>query len=479
MNPVSLTRHALTADPGYPRLKDYFIANTGLAYYIDKDEQLASHLARRMAELALSDCESYVRLLQSDEADGSELDKLIAMVTIGETFFFRHREAFDALRDIVFPDLIRRNQAVRKLRIWSAGCSIGAEPYSIAILLKRDFGHLLSGWEVSIIATDINRDFLERAREGKFEDWAFRSVSEEVKGGCFSRSGRSWLIDAQYKQWISFQYHNLVKDPCPSLRNHLDAFDLILCRNVTIYFSQRTVSNLVQELYFSLPANGWLLVGHAEPNVDIYRSFRAVNVPGAILYQKAGEETAAPAGTSPEPFTFIPQPFTLPPAPGAPPPRPLDLAPKRSASSDQKPGGAPPSVVSSSPELASIQQIADEGDLERAAQCCEKFLEKEKLNPVAHFYYALILEQMGRRRETQESLRRAIYLDRNFVVAHYYLGLIQQRMAEPRQALRCFRNVLNLLSGMEAEQPIPAADEFSVAELKQLTQMHIDALSKV
>ena len=479
MSSVSLTQHALSADPGYPRLKDYFIAATGLAYYTDKDEQLAGHLARRMESLALPDCVSYIRLLQSDEIDGTELDKLIAMATIGETFFFRHHEAFDALRDVVLPDLIRRNQSIRKLRIWSAGCSIGAEPYSVAILLKREFAHLLTGWEISIIATDINREFLDRARTGSYEDWAFRSVPEDIKRECFRKRGNSWEIDPQYQEWISFQYHNLVKDPCPSLRNHLDGFDLILCRNVTIYFSQRTVRNLVQELYFSLPADGWLLVGHSEPNVEVYRSFRAVNVPGAVLYQKVGEESAASARTSPEPFSFVPQPLILPPAPEPPLQRPPDFVPMRAAAPAQKAGPALPVNYSPTPDLAAIQKIADQGNLEEAARRCEKLLEREKLDPMTHFYYALILEQMGRRRETQESLRRAIYLDRNFIVAHYYLGLIQQRLAEPKEALRCFRNALNLLSGMPADRPIPAANEFSAAELKQLIQMHIDALPKV
>jgi chemotaxis protein methyltransferase CheR len=146
---------------------------------------------------------------------------------------------------------------------------------------------------------------------------------------------------------------------------------------------------------------------------------------------------------------------------------------------ERKAVAAQAAELSPSLELASIQQMADKGDLEQAAESCEKLLEREKLNPVAHFYYALVLEQMGRRRETQESLRRAIYLDRSFIVAHYYLGLIQQRVAEPKQALRCFRNVLTLLSGLKADQPIPAAAEFTVAELQQLTQMHIDALPKV
>ena len=131
-----------------------------------------------------------------------------------------------------------------------------------------------------------------------------------------------------------------------------------------------------------------------------------------------------------------------------------------------------------SAELASIQAIADQGNLESAAQLCERLLDREKLNPVAYFYHALILEQMGRRRETQEALRRAIYLDRNFIIAHYYLGLIQQRLRQPKDAFRCFRNVIHLLAGLPADQLIPAADEFTVSELRQLAQIHMEALPK-
>ena len=476
MSVSSLSGHLLSTDSDYPRLKDYLITNTGLAYYIDKDEQLAGHVAKRMGRLGRPNCASYLDLLQADELDGSELDRLIAMLTIGETFFFRHHEAFDALRDVVLPDLIRRNEGIRKLRIWSAGCSIGAEPYSIAIQLQRDLGHLLSGWEVSIVATDINRDFLDRARAGKYEDWAFRAVPEEIKQACFSRSGNSWAINPQYKERISFQYHNLVKDPCPSLRNRLDAFDLILCRNVTIYFSQETVRNLVQELYFNLGDGGWLLVGHSEPNVDIYRSFRAVTLQGAVLYQKTAGPPPTTAWTPPVFPAAAPDPFALAPAPAIPFTRPPAFAPKYPASRERKVSIAP--TQAPAPELASIQAIADQGDLERAAQLCERLLERDKLNPVVHFYYALVLEQMGRRRETQEALRRAIYLDRSFIIAHYYLGLIQQRLRQPKDALRCFRNVLNLLSGLDAEQSIPAADEFTAGELRQLTEMHMEALPK-
>ena len=119
------------------------------------------------------------------------MDALIEEVTIGETYFFRHREHFDALRDLVLPDLIARNAGQRRLRIWCAGCADGAEPYSLSILLRRELAHLLFGWEVSILGTDINRQCLAIAREGRFEEWSLRSTSEDVKQACFAEKGKT------------------------------------------------------------------------------------------------------------------------------------------------------------------------------------------------------------------------------------------------------------------------------------------------
>ena len=133
-----------------------------------------------MSARGLSDGHAYLDLLLDGASGEVELDGLITELTIGETFFFRHKEIFDALRDVVLPDVLRRNQQSRRLRIWSAGCSTGAEPYSVSILLKRELGKELAGWEVHIVGTDINRDFLARAREGRFDDWAERRLPSFV-----------------------------------------------------------------------------------------------------------------------------------------------------------------------------------------------------------------------------------------------------------------------------------------------------------
>jgi chemotaxis protein methyltransferase CheR len=154
---------AVVSDPDYQRLKDRLIEFTGLAYYADKDEDLAGRISRRFSELGVRNCASYLHLLQAEGKGESELDVLIAELTIGETYFFRHREQFDALRSMVLPGILDHNHALRRLHIWSAGCATGAEPYSIALLLQQDFAHRIAGWDVSILGTDINRQFLSRA----------------------------------------------------------------------------------------------------------------------------------------------------------------------------------------------------------------------------------------------------------------------------------------------------------------------------
>src|SRR5262245_40189026 len=120
---------SIIRDGFYPRLKQFIISATGLDYYSDKDNDLASRISRRMAAQRISTCAQYLRLI-SGEGNEPELDALISELTIGETYFFRHREQFDAIRDIAIPEIMRRNRATKKIRIWSAGCATGAEPYS-------------------------------------------------------------------------------------------------------------------------------------------------------------------------------------------------------------------------------------------------------------------------------------------------------------------------------------------------------------
>jgi chemotaxis protein methyltransferase CheR len=447
--------HALVGDPLYPRLKEHLVASTGLTYYADKDADLARRLGRRLSTIGARDCASYLDLLRDPVRGPSELDALIVEVTIGETYFFRHQEHFDALRDLVLPDLIVRNRAKRRLRIWCAGCADGPEPYSLAILLKRDMRAQFSGWEVTVLGTDINRHCLARAREGKFEEWAFRSTPSDLKDTCFRKEGKLWRIAPEYKEGVSFQYHNLVEDSYPSLVNNLFCFDLIVCRNVMIYFGPDLMQKVIRQFHDCLVPGAWLLVGPSEPNMAYFSSFRTVNAPGVTLYQKPDLSTSNKGAEA------------LPMAP-------LQLSPPLPDTDVSVTGG--PAGESAHPTLADIRRYADQGAWESAIQCCEQLLHEDNLNSAAHFYRALVLDQMKRYAEAERSLRQAIYLDRQSVLAHYYLGLFLQSQGDSRQAARSFKNALELLRSRDDADIFADADGINAAELKKLAKMNLETL---
>ena len=457
MNPTLPSTEELTFDPLYPLLKEHLIQTTGLTYYTDKDDDLARRIHRRLSSLGVSGCASYLEVLRDPIRGRPELDELIAEITIGETYFFRHQEHFDALRDVVLPDLLARNQAKRSLRIWCAGCADGPEAYSLAILLEREMAHKLVGWEVSILGTDINRRSLARARAGKFEEWALRTTNEDLRRDCFLQEGKSWQIAPKYKQWISFQYHNLVEDPVPSLVNNLTAFDLIVCRNVMIYFGPDLMHKMIRQFHECLVEGAWLLVGPTEPNMTSFTSFYAVNAPGVTMYQKAPQLT--PVALALDPVI----------APALPPPVEVVRTPAPRKSAPLNP------IVERT--LAEVRLHADGGEWANAVQCCEQLLKRDNLNSLVHFYHALVLEQMGHHAEAEPALRRAIYLDRQSVLPHYYLGLLLQSRGDPRQAARSFENAVELLESLSDADVLADADGITVAEMKKLAKMHLQVLN--
>jgi chemotaxis protein methyltransferase CheR len=463
--------HPLIHDPAFGKLKEYLIESTGLAYYSDKDTDLAARVSNRLALLKLDGCGSYLSLLKDDERGAGERQELIGQLTIGETFFFRHSEQIDAIRDVVLPDVIERNKHTRTLRIWSAGCSIGAEPYSLAILLKTSFADQLAGWDIRILGTDINQSFMARAARGEFDENALRTSSEAFRDQWFSRQGRFLQIHTSAKEWVTFQQHNLVEHPYPSHVHGITALDLIICRNVMIYFDWDRIRKIVAQFHECLVPGGWLAVGHAEFNADVFADYRTVNVPGATLYQKTGEKSSqgfsALSQSSPgaRGLSEWPSPSAevwAPVLPEVPIFRPL-----------------PPPVPPPLPEgLALIRQLADAGNWGEAARRCEDALRQDDLNPALHFHHALILEQMGRHADSERALRRTIYLDRSFALAHYHLALLQKRSGNSIGAVQSLNNTRNLVSRLRASERIAEGDGITADELVQLAELQLESLNR-
>jgi chemotaxis protein methyltransferase CheR len=438
------------------------IESTGLSYYSDKDADLARRIRRRLSDFGFQNCAPYLELLRDAARGPSEMDALIEEITIGETYFFRHREHFDALRDVVLPDLISRNEGNRRLRIWCAGCADGAEPYSLSILLRRELAHLLLGWEVSILGTDINRQALASAQEGKFEQWSLRSTPESLRQACFDEKGKSWAIASQYKAGVSFRFHNLVEDAFPPQLNGSTTFDLIICRNVMIYFAPSLMRRIVRRFHGCLDPGAWLLVGPSEPNMTCFTSFQVVNAPGVTLYQRPGGSAPDLAET--------------PSLPSLPPPIAIFPLPVVALPATVEAPAVDPTTRRLTPTLADMRQSADQGHWETAARRGKELLEFDNLNALAHFHYALVLEQMENYAESERSFRKAIYLDRQAVLAHYHLGLLFRSQGDTRQADRCFHNVVNLLTPLSGDDILTDADGMTVSELWKLAIMQIESL---
>ncbi len=275
------------AEQQYERFRALILRRSGLHFTENRRRDLERGLQQALEQSGYSSLDDYYDHLAHNHTRAREWEQLICHLTIGETYFFRDRSQFQALRQHVLPEIISLKRASsRQLRIWSAGCATGEEPYSVAILL-RELLPDLSEWQITILATDINREALARAEAGLYGPWSFREQGwEPVRDTYFTRQGKLWQLDRRVRDMVSFAYLNLAEDPYPALMNNTVAFDLILCRNVTIYFTLDTTQRVVDQFYEALIERGWLVVGHSEPSLVVYARYEPHNYPGAVLYQK-------------------------------------------------------------------------------------------------------------------------------------------------------------------------------------------------
>lgn len=442
----------LLADGHFAALKTWLIRKTGLSYYVDKDADFATALMRTYEGHPPS---ALKILQQAGDAQSDALDRIVEQLTIGETFFFRHLEMFHALRDFVIPDILERNKDTRRLRIWSAGCSVGAEPYSLAILLREVMDQEFHDWSIEILGTDINRRFLKYAETAEYDRWALRGLPEELWKKCFTSHKSKWRLNDHFRKGVRFRHHNLASDIFPMPNQDLFAFDLVICRNVMIYFDVATIQRLADQFHRTLVPGGWLAVGHAEPHTEIFQEYRTINAPGAVLYQRA---------------SFSHAPTTPRPAPVAPA---LTKPAEVPAVSFRLPVQPPPNIapVEKRADLEKLRHLANTGQIEEALACCEHLIAEDRLNASYHFFLGLILAQREDLLRASKALQRCLYLQRDLALAHYYLGVLELSLGG--KAGRSFRNCRQLLAPLEETELVPLGDELTVGELRALVAIHL------
>jgi chemotaxis protein methyltransferase CheR len=454
------------------------------------------------------DMDSCVQWLVSSPLTRSRIETLASHFTVGESYFFRERQSFDLLEARVLPELInKRRDTERRLRIWSAGCCTGEEPYSIAILLKRLLPDL-SDWQITVLATDINPQFLKKAADGVYNEWSFRGVPAELKTKYFAeRHNGRFEVLPEIKRMVTFCYLNLMEDSYPSMLNNSNAVDLIFCRNVLMYFDPERAKQVVGKLSLSLLDGGWLVVSPCEVSHLLFEQFVTVNFPGTIFYRKDHRKTSVgmladlqaltdrPIGATP-PLSF--GPITKPEtavierpvgfiASNIPIAKKIDseetLYEKALGRYEQ--GfyeeasqmlatflAANPNDVKAVVLLARV--YANQGKLAEASRCSEQAVAADGMNPSCHILHATILQEQGAVPEAIRALQRALYLEPNLVWAHFALGNIARSQEKAREAARHFDNARALLDAYAPEQVLPEFDGMTAGRLMEMIRSVAD-----
>ncbi|KQM85232.1 hypothetical protein ASE70_17935 [Sphingomonas sp. Leaf22] len=396
-------------DEAFAEVKALVIARTGHHYYIDKDAQLAERIAHRMAETGDTTLAAYLERLR--DRDHAEWPLLESAVTINETFFFRFAEQFDALRTVILPRLIARNAAEKRLRIWSVGCSTGAEAHSIAILLSDLLGKAIDEWRIALTGTDIDDAALTAARKADYSSWALRTMDDAERVRLFDRTGERYRLKERYRATARFERHNLLSLIDGTAALGFTEYDLILCRNVLIYFAQDHATAIVGALVERLAQDGLLLLGHAEPNPGFDAVADTVQVAGILAYRPRGSVVRTASVSAPPPVMQ----------------RPPTLAPVQPRAS-RKPVAAPPPVVERMPDA------------------------------VARYFAALDALAGDDRDSAERAFRDALYLDGSFAMAHYQFGhylLAQGRQPDGKRSLT---NALRVAAALDPATELTGGD---------------------
>ncbi|HAE39988.1 MAG TPA: chemotaxis protein CheR [Candidatus Riflebacteria bacterium] len=448
----------------------------------DRWNDLEQKLKFAAKEFGFTDHEAFCCWLIDSSLDTGQAEILASHLTISETYFWREPRVFEALEATILPELVRaRENGERRLRIWSAGCATGEEPYSLAIAVKRAIPDYKK-WNITILATDINPRILRRAAEGVYGEWSFRNSPVWLKERYFSRTEKhKYEISPEIRKMVTFAYLNLAEDTYPSPINNTNAMDIIFCRNVLMYFTCRRIQQIGESLFQSLIRDGWFMVSASELSVQFFPQFAPVYFPEAIVYQKTDQKPAESIVFQPSALQAESQPFpffanevildeestgALPGLPQTEPELPQILAKDRV---EEMPKSAPADI--SGP----VRELANQGNLKEALNTCEHLILEHKLNPNLYFLQAAILQEQNRDLEAIASLKRTLYLDPDFYMGHFALGNLMLHQGKKQIARKHFENALTILAKFSQSDVLLDSEGLTAGRLREIVAATMQA----
>lgn len=477
--------------------------HTGLHVREQDQKDFSQKIFSRMKHLKLHKPEQYYQILSSTQTDLAEWRELVLLLTIGETYFFRDRGQVELLKSKILPQLIeikrKKYNATKEqltLRIWSAGCSSGEEPYSLAILIK-ELIHDLNKWNIFILGTDINPVSIEKAKQGIYDAWSFRQVNPTLQKQYFYQQKTRWEVNEQIRKMVKFRCSNFFQEQFPGSMSDIHNMDIIICRNVFIYFKSQAIATSVEKFYHALNPGGYLIVGHTELQGQNIFKLQPKVFPESVVYQRNQDlqieplpsYSSQPKWTEEKPGLHnntIKSKFSLD-----------NLINTQSISSLQEPVSKPPSkeltdlslaetLFHSGDYLGAIQaakQIAAQhpnhfdayyliaqasanlGDYEQAIYWCQQALKINDLSEKPYYILAHIAIKKIDFDAAKNLFKKIIYLAPSSIAAYLELSFIYEQEGNRDRAKKMQKTALELLKKLPHNVAIEPLNQITAAEL--------------
>ncbi len=422
-----------------------------------------------------------------------EYHALARNLTIGETYFFRELSGLTLLTDEIIPALRKNNR--KTLKIWSAGCSSGEEPYSIAIFLQENLPDS-AGWDIQITATDLNNEALSKAREGIYRPWSFRGFREELLRRYFVRHADTYEIRKDIRDMIRFTNLNLIKDEFPEANDKSTGFDAVFCRNVLMYFSKDAIENITRKFFSSLAEDGWLITSQTELSLNIHHEFRRTKFKDAFFFKKGKlqmdvsshslrsnrlKKTAQVRRTSSdikrtpvfrEKFKRHSENKTNSTPPAVSEPSSPDIKELYHQAEYQQCIAVYEAAESAAPFDATdlfliSKSYANMGRYREGAGIIQDLINKNSSNPEFYYFYATILSEQRNWEEAEKNLIKALYLKPDFLSARFSYFLVLKKRNKHEKAIKEGQNLLNDIEMYDNNDVLPNTEGMTAGSLRQ------------
>jgi len=431
---------------------------SGMVFAPNRLVEAKAGIARAMRRARTDDLAAYLMLVRGD---GTALDDLVDDLTVGETHFMRDPEQLDLVRRELLPALDRCRGGGAAPRVWSAGCATGEEAYSLAILIEEEG----LGDGAVVLGTDLSSAALEKARVASYSDWSMRGVSGQFLRDYFRHAGGRRILADRLRNMVRFERLNLV-GPEDYAAAGAFGMDVILCRNVLIYFGRETAGRIAARLYDCLAEGGVLLTAGADLRLGEYAPFEVEVTRVGLVYRRP---CPVPRGGMPARVAPV-----LPTRRG----HLLDVARPVADRVDPAPTPALP-PAERDPRREAFDQVtvlANGMGAFEAEVMAQAALRRHPLDAPLHYLRATLLLALDHDAKAEHEARRAIYLDPSLAVAHFLLGTILRKRGACPGARRAFRNVRDLCAARPSDEPVPAGAGERVGALHSAASAELELL---